>query len=72
MTVSDWSFFAQRHGLPGVLVDLVEAYHFAGSLGADRHDVAREVTNQVAAGNPGRQREALPAGQPDRVARAEL
>ncbi|KFB70906.1 MAG: hypothetical protein AW09_003970 [Candidatus Accumulibacter phosphatis] len=52
---------ADRCSLPAVFVDLGERYHFASSLGTNRDDVAREVTNQVTAGNPCRQRETLPS-----------
>jgi hypothetical protein len=45
-----------------VFVDLVQAHALAGGLGMDRDDVPGKVTNQVTAGNPGRQREALAGG----------
>ena len=48
-----------RRGLPGVLVELVEAHGFAAGFGADGDHMAGEFTNQVAARNPRRQSEAL-------------
>ena len=52
----------QRFGLPGVLVDLVECNGLAAGFGRDTDDLPGEVANQIAAGNPRRQREALAGG----------
>jgi hypothetical protein len=64
---------AERRSLPAMFVELGERDRFAGSLGTNRDDVACEVTNQVAAGDPGRQRETLPrrvgCGQVQRTSR---
>ena len=47
-------------GTPAVLVQFFEANRTAFRLGADTDDVAGELTNHVAARNPGRQGENLP------------
>ena len=44
---------------PGVLVDLGYRQRLAPAARADRHHVPGEVADQIAAGDPGRQREAL-------------
>ena len=63
----------QRRRLPGVLVELLQRDRLAACFGANRHDVAGEVADQVAAGNPCRQRETLPdrIGQIDGAAHFE-
>jgi hypothetical protein len=62
-TVSAAGCFSDA-ALPGVLVDLVQSDRLAAGFGANRR-CARKVADQVAAGNPGRQREALPGGVGD-------
>ena len=47
--------------LPGLLVDLGHRQGLAMTTGFDMHQMAGEVTNHVAAGNPGRQCKGLPS-----------
>ncbi|MNV90300.1 hypothetical protein D3C71_1846740 [compost metagenome] len=49
--------------LPGVVVDLVDNHAARARVGRYGFDLAREVADQVAARNPGRQRQALAVGR---------
>ena len=53
---------AARRRAPAVLVDLVDRDRRSAAVGGQRDDVARELADHVAAGNPGGQREALAVG----------
>ncbi|KAG0895210.1 hypothetical protein G6F57_018134 [Rhizopus arrhizus] len=48
-----------RRGLPGVVVDFVDIHAPRARMGRQRFDLAREIADEVAARNPGRQRQAL-------------
>ncbi|EXI72938.1 MAG: hypothetical protein AW07_02870 [Candidatus Accumulibacter sp. SK-11] len=48
-----------RRRLPGMLVELSQRYRLAAALGADRQYVSGKVADEVTAGDPRRQREAL-------------
>ena len=51
-----------RRRLPGVLVELGQRYRLAAGFGTDGDDVAGEIADQVAAGNPRGQGESLAGG----------
>ncbi|MCY1227045.1 hypothetical protein D9M72_393020 [compost metagenome] len=53
---------ADRRGLPALLVELGQADLAPARVGADAHDIAREVPDHVTARDPGRQRETLAGG----------
>ncbi|KAG1257744.1 hypothetical protein G6F65_015801 [Rhizopus arrhizus] len=48
-----------RRGLPGGVVDFVDIHAPRARMGRQRFDLAREIADEVAARNPGRQRQAL-------------
>src|SRR3546814_20718387 len=49
-------------GLPGVVIELGDGDRPAGRAGLQSFDLAREIADQVAAGNPGRQCQPLAGG----------
>ena len=51
-----------RRRLPGVLVELGQRYRLAAGFGTDGDDVAGEIADQVAAGNPRGRANRWPAG----------